>query len=236
MAVVLVVLMAVTVSGAITSAGPASRGTLRISLLSDVTMNPFTFPQQLSTQWVTDVVFGNLTRYNPANLQPVGDLATDLQPANEGRVWTIKLRQGVRWHDGKPFSAKDVKFTLDSIVNPNVKASTAERCAGCRRLRSRRSNRPPRCPGSLPVAARRRGWWIVPMTPVICWRGKTNDLSDFARRPIGTGPFKWKEAVKGRTSWSKRTPIIIWGRPSSKTSSSRSCPTSIPSPPNPPAS
>jgi len=215
MAVVLVVLMAVGVSSAITSAGPASRGTLRISLLSDVTMNPFTFPQQLSTQWVTDAVFSNLTRYNPGNLQPVGDLATDLQPTNEGRVWTIKLRQGVRWHDGKPFSAKDVKFTLDNIVNPNVKALYRSAMRGLRRVdiiddQTVRLEFPDPFP-SLPVIV---GWWIVPMTPSHLLEGQDlNDLSGFARRPIGTGPFRWKEAVKGSHILVEANPNYHMGPP-----------------------
>ncbi len=198
-AVLLAVLMAVGLGGAFTSAGSASRGTLRISLLSDVTMNPFTFPQQLSTQWVTDAIFSNLTRYRPGDLQPVGDLAASLQPANEGRVWTIKLRQGVRWHDGKPFTAKDVKFTLENVVNPNVKALYRSAMRGLKRVdvvdaNTVRLEFPDPFP-SLPVVV---GWWIIPMTPSHLLEGQDlNDLSEFAKKPVGTGPFRWKEAVKG---------------------------------------
>ncbi len=196
-AVLLAVMIAVGLGGA-TSAGPASRGTLRISLLSDVTMNPFTFPQQLSTQWVTDVVFGNLTRYQPGTLQPVGDLAESFQPANDGRVWTFKLRQGVRWHDGRLFTAKDVKFTLENIVNPNVKALYRSALRGLKQVEIVDANTvrmefPDPFP-SFPIVV---GWWIVPMTPSHLLEGQDlNDLSGFARRPIGTGPFRWKEAVK----------------------------------------
>jgi ABC-type transport system substrate-binding protein len=30
-------------------------------------------------------------------------------------VWTFTLRDGVTWHDGKPFTAEDVKYTLDRV-------------------------------------------------------------------------------------------------------------------------
>jgi peptide/nickel transport system substrate-binding protein len=37
--------------------------------------------------------------------------------AEEGRKWIIKLRQGVTWHSGEPFTAADVRFTWDIIMN-----------------------------------------------------------------------------------------------------------------------
>lgn len=43
-----------------------------------------------------------------------GDISAD------GKTWRINLKQGVRWSDGQPFTAKDVEFTYQTIVNPNV--------------------------------------------------------------------------------------------------------------------
>lgn len=37
----------------------------------------------------------------------------------DGRTLTYRLRTGVKWHDGVPFTSKDVKFTYDAIMNPN---------------------------------------------------------------------------------------------------------------------
>lgn len=37
----------------------------------------------------------------------------------DGLTYTFKLRKEAKWHDGKPFTAKDVKFTLDTILNPD---------------------------------------------------------------------------------------------------------------------
>jgi peptide/nickel transport system substrate-binding protein len=46
----------------------------------------------------------------------VPDLATSWSWNEEGIELTFPLRQGVRWHDGKPFTAKDVKCTWDMLA------------------------------------------------------------------------------------------------------------------------
>src|SRR5437016_647399 len=66
-------------------------------------------------------VFNNLVMYKqdvPQNsLQSiVPDLATGWSWSEEGTELTFPLRQGVRWHDGKPFTANDVKCTWDMLT------------------------------------------------------------------------------------------------------------------------
>src|SRR6267378_2520607 len=66
-------------------------------------------------------VFNNLIMYKqdvPQNsLQSiVPDLATGWSWSEEGAELTFPLRQGVKWHDGKPFTAKDVKCTWDLLM------------------------------------------------------------------------------------------------------------------------
>src|SRR5258708_4016316 len=64
--------------------------------------------------------FNNLVMYNqddaPTNMQSgVPDLATSWAWSEDGTKLTFKLRQGVKWHDGKPFAAADVKCTWDLL-------------------------------------------------------------------------------------------------------------------------
>src|SRR5207253_6413214 len=66
-------------------------------------------------------VFNNLVMYDqhvPQNsLQSiVPDLATGWSWSEEGTALTLPLRQGVTWHDGKPFTAKDVVCTFDMLT------------------------------------------------------------------------------------------------------------------------
>src|SRR5439155_17150647 len=65
-------------------------------------------------------VFNNLVVYRQdvpqASLQSiVPDLATGWSWSEDGTELTFPLRQGVKWHDGKPFTAKDVKCTWDLL-------------------------------------------------------------------------------------------------------------------------
>src|SRR5215831_17062617 len=65
-------------------------------------------------------VFNNLVMYDQSVPQSglksvVPDLATEWAWDSAGTNLTFKLRQGVKWHDGKPFSARDVKCTWDLL-------------------------------------------------------------------------------------------------------------------------
>ena len=47
----------------------------------------------------------------------VPGLAESVPESADGKRWIIKLRQGVKWHSGEEFTAADVKFTWDTIIN-----------------------------------------------------------------------------------------------------------------------
>ncbi len=52
------------------------------------------------------------------NLNYVGDLAKNWDISDDGKVYTFHLKEGVKWHDGEPFTADDVVFTLTSLASP----------------------------------------------------------------------------------------------------------------------
>ena len=66
-------------------------------------------------------VFNNLVVFDPRVRQNsldgiVPDLATKWTWSEDGKTLTFALREGVKWHDGKPFSAADVKCTFDLLA------------------------------------------------------------------------------------------------------------------------
>ena len=72
----------------------------------------------ISTDMPFMAVFNNLVVFEPGAKQNrleqiVPDLATSWQYAGDGRTLTFTLRDGVKWHDGKPFTSADVKCTWD---------------------------------------------------------------------------------------------------------------------------
>ena len=67
------------------------------------------------------VVFNNLVQFDPRrptnSLETIiPDLATAWEWKDDKTKLTFKLRQGVKWHDGKPFTAKDVQCTFDLVL------------------------------------------------------------------------------------------------------------------------
>jgi len=72
-------------------------------------------------------VFNQLVIYNldykettPENL--IGDLAESWGISDDGTEITFNLRQGIKWHDGMPFSADDVVYSLDKMTDVNRSA------------------------------------------------------------------------------------------------------------------
>src|SRR5262249_30140780 len=66
------------------------------------------------------VVFDPKTKQNSPN-HIVPDLATEWAWSADGTGLTFKLRDGVKWHDGKPFTSADVKCTWDMLASPDSK-------------------------------------------------------------------------------------------------------------------
>ena len=99
------------------SSGPTrSDNTLRLPLINDPIFNPLLAPD-LGSVMVNKVLFPGLVRPDEA-LRPAPDLAVSWQEATDGLSYTFALRPGVTWHDGVPFTARDVKFTFDQVIDP----------------------------------------------------------------------------------------------------------------------
>ena len=55
--------------------------------------------------------------------EPIPELAERWEVSPDRLTTTFHLRKGVKWHDGKPFTSADVKFTFDKVMDPAVRAS-----------------------------------------------------------------------------------------------------------------
>ena len=90
--------------------------------------NPSTFNYYGAIDNNTYVVLNNvlesLVEYNLATYKLEPGLAESWTTSKDGKVWTFKLRKGVKWHDGQNFDADDVVFTYNNIIlNPGVRAN-----------------------------------------------------------------------------------------------------------------
>ena len=71
----------------------------------------------------THNILESLIRIDPRSYQFVGELASTWTAANDGKRYTFYLRQGVKWHDGQPFTGDDVAFTFDRVMDEKVSAA-----------------------------------------------------------------------------------------------------------------
>lgn len=93
------------------------RDTIVISLSADpLYLNPVLASEMISIQ-VNGFIFNSLLKFN-ADLELTGDLAESWTTSEDGKVWTFSLRHDVRWHDGVPFTARDVQFTFEKLFDP----------------------------------------------------------------------------------------------------------------------
>src|SRR5688572_22468349 len=60
------------------------------------------------------MMYNQLVRFEP-DMTPVPELAESWEVSKDGLVWTFKLRQGVKFHDGQELTSADVKFTFDRL-------------------------------------------------------------------------------------------------------------------------
>ena len=61
-----------------------------------------------------------LVGFDAKDLSPKPELAESWTVSPDGKTWTFKIRQGVKWQDGEPLTAKDVAFTYNYIVKNDL--------------------------------------------------------------------------------------------------------------------
>ena len=147
-------------------------------------------------------VFDALFRIDPQGvIQP--NLAVEVPDQKNGGIsedglkWRIRLRDDVRWHDGTPFSAEDVKFTLELITNPNFRSW---RTAGHALVRDVTVISPTEISWRMeepfaPYLSFLTETFIVPKH--ILEKEANPNNAAFNQAPVGTGPFKWGQRVPG---------------------------------------
>jgi peptide/nickel transport system substrate-binding protein len=108
-------------SGPATGQAPRSGGLLTVMQREDPPQG-FSIHETstISSVWPAMPCFNNLVLFDPLKKQEsmdtiIGDLAEKWAWQDGGRNLVFFLRKGVKWHDGQPFTAKDVKFTFDML-------------------------------------------------------------------------------------------------------------------------
>jgi peptide/nickel transport system substrate-binding protein len=175
---------------------PLWAGTLRIGISSDTTSIDPHFAEIGTNVVVRQHIFDSLVDVAPdMTLRP--GLATSWQTTADPLVWDIALREGVRFHDGSPFTARDVVFSFrrapdipgaPSSYRRHLEDIAEVEAIGDHRLRIRTRLPLPTLPNSL-----------APIAIVSHRIGERAEPGDFntGRHAIGTGPYRFVEWVSG---------------------------------------
>ncbi len=106
----------------------------------------------------------------------------------ESLTYTFRLRADVRWHDGEPFTAEDVKFTIDAIRDPENGSENAPNYAEISQIRIDSASEISFVLSEPNVAF--LDYMTMSILPGHLLRGEDLWESDFFRHPVGTGPYR----------------------------------------------
>lgn len=148
------------------------------------------------TQMVAGNIYEGLLRYD-TDLNPQPGLAKSWEVSEDGLTYTFMLHEGVKWHDGAPFSADDVVFSVDEFLretHPRLRVSLAH-------VESVTAPDPntvvfklknPFGPflGIFEVGT-------MPIVPKHIYEGTDFADNPMNNTPIGTGPFKFEAWEQG---------------------------------------
>jgi peptide/nickel transport system substrate-binding protein len=192
------------VKSQIDTTGIKKGGTLIEGGAADVrTFNPIIVGDTTSGL-ITNLVYDSLLDVDPDTLEPIPNLATKWEVSPDSKTYTFTLKQGVKWHDGQPFTADDVKFSYDAYMNPDTGTQRAGTLT--QRIASIEVKDPQTvvftlkdivapflvsnaATSSYGIVAKHIFGGVAPKD------FRTNEYS--TTKPVGTGPFKFKEYTQG---------------------------------------
>ena len=139
------------------------------------------------------LIFNGLTAHDGDN-QVVPGLAESWDFDEETCTYTFHLAENVKWHDGEPFTAEDVKFTIEAIMDPENGSENAPNYEDVQEITVVDDHTVSFKLDAPNVAF--LDYMTMAVLPKHLLEGEDMQTSDFFRHPVGTGPYKlesWEE-------------------------------------------
>ena len=141
------------------------------------------------------LIFNGLTAHDGDN-QIIPALAESWEFDEATCTYTFHMAEGVKWHDGEPVTAEDVKFTIEAIMNPENGSENAPNYEDIEEINVIDEHT---------IAFRLTApnvafldYMTMAVLPKHLLEGEDMQTSDFFRSPVGTGPYKLTEWDEGQ--------------------------------------
>jgi peptide/nickel transport system substrate-binding protein len=202
--------------GAPAAASPAAKAVplMKIGTTQDESSwNPYTYNSGYPGWTVLLMQFDTLMAFDLNNV-PQPWLAKDVQASADSKTWTLTLASGVKWHDGKDFTADDVKFTIE-YFQKNIHGRFSTPLRDVEKIDVTGADKV-----VITVKAPKPGWRAqalgdVPMLPKHIWstyEGDPKKATDL-KFSIGTGPYQLVEYKADQLYRFKANPNYFKGKP-----------------------
>lgn len=156
------------------------------------------------------LLFNGLTGHNGEN-EVVSALAKSWEFDEDTCTYTFHLEENVRWHDGEPFTADDVKFTIEAIMDPENGSENAPNYEDVEEI----TVLDPYTIAfklSAPNVAF-LDYMTIAVLPKHLLEGEDMQTSDFFRSPVGTGPYKLASWDEGQAITLEKNTDYFQGEP-----------------------
>ncbi len=194
-----------------------------------------------SYQQIQRIIANGLVKLGYPSFEVEPDLAESWEVSKDSLVHTFVLRSGVTWHDGKPFTANDVKFTYDLVTHKDWpggldsyfaqiagatehKAGKADQLTGVEVIDDKHLKITLIRPDALFLASAASRQRILPKHVLESIAVADVEKSDFARKPIYTGAYIVDEWRQGESITFRANPNYFGSAPAIDTVISRFIP------------
>jgi peptide/nickel transport system substrate-binding protein len=189
---------------------PKHGGAAVITFNNDLT----TLDPQVGYDWqnwsVIKSIFDGLMDYKPGTTELTPDLAESYTVSEDGLSYTFKLRDGVKFHNGRVLSASDVKYSLERAINPATQSPGGGYYSMIKGFEDLTAGRAKELSGIVTPDDRTVVFTLtrpdatflhllaLNFAHVVPKEEVEKDGADFGRKPVGTGAFKFVEWVPGQ--------------------------------------
>ena len=157
---------------------------------------------------LTELIYSGLMKYNE-NGEIIPDLTKEYKILEEGKIYEFYLKENLFWSDGKPLTADDIIFTIETIQNPSLKSPIRPNWLGVKIEKISDLGIRFELKNSSAVFLENCTLKILPKH---IWQDisyQNFPLSIYNLKPIGSGPYKLKNLIQDKQGNIKSSELVV---------------------------